>query len=199
MEKLLGAKYEWFTHGPTGLKVPRTTKYSVPQSLHDMIDLVTPTTAFYHNLSPNVHSNGAAAGNLVSPSSIRSSYNVDYNSTGSQLVGTTGFIGVGASHDDFAAFGKQFVPGLKDFKDVSVNGGENSGDGSQLEGNLDTQYAGGVGHPNPSEYLATAPTGSDDQSFNDALSALGSYLNSQENPPSVVSTSCKSNRRHGMG
>lgn len=194
MESLLGAKYEWFTHASSGLKVPRTTQFSVPRDLHSMIDVVTPTTAFYSSVGPREVNQGAlgagASSPLISPDKIRSLYNVDYNSTGSQLGATSGLIGVGASHSDFADFGRNFVPGLKDFKDQSVNGGQNSGS-SDLEGNLDTQYMGGVGYPNPSEYLSVAPTGSDAQHFNDALAAFGNYLNSASNPPSVASTSCK--------
>ncbi|CEJ94641.1 hypothetical protein VHEMI10160 [[Torrubiella] hemipterigena] len=193
MESLLAAKYELYQHATTGAKVPRTKQYSVPQNLHSVIDVVTPTTAFVSKIAPHIHENsakGAAAGGLTSPASIKSAYNVDYTPSGNgQLIASTGFIGIGASHQDYAAFGRQFVSGLKDFKDVGVNGGSNSGDGSQLEGNLDTQYMGGVGHPLQSEYLAVAPTGSDDKSFNDAMLALTSYLNTNANPPSVVSTS----------
>lgn len=50
MEKLLNTKYEMFTHSTQGLSVARTTKYSVPQSLHHIIDLITPTTAFYERI-----------------------------------------------------------------------------------------------------------------------------------------------------
>lgn len=191
MESLLGSKYEWFVHLETGEKVPRTKQFSVPQNLHDLIDVVTPTTVLYHNMGPSVHSSPLAAGaaGLTSPASIKSAYNVDYKGTGNTLVGTTGFLGVGASHQDYASFGSQFSPGLKDFKDVSVNGGSNNGDGSTLEGNLDTQYCGALASPNPSQYLANAPTGSDGTSFNDALLAFGNYLNSASAPPSAVSTS----------
>lgn len=156
---------------------------------------MTPTTAFYSSVIPYADAESGSSPafvNFTTPAWIRSTYNVDYNSTGSQTVATTGFLGIGANHTDFAAFGSQFVPGLKDFKDVSVNGGGNSGDGSQLEGNLDTQFAGGIAHPNPSEYWAAAPTGDDEPTFNDALFAFANYLNSHSNPPSAVSTSCMS-------
>lgn len=193
MESLLGAQYEWYTHSGTGLKVPRTTKFYVPEALHSMIDVVTPTTAFYSAIGGQTSNSvlgTAGSSPEISPDKIKSIYNVDYNSTGSQLGATSGLIGVGASHSDYASFGRKFVPGLKDFADQSVNNGHNSGSGD-LEGCLDTQYMGGVGHPNPSQYLATGPTGSDAKSFNDALSALGNYLNTAQNPPSVVSTSCE--------
>ncbi|KAM3544603.1 hypothetical protein ARSEF1564_002471 [Beauveria bassiana] len=191
MESLLGSKYEWFVHLETGEKVPRTKEFSVPQNLHSLIDVVTPTTVLYHNINPHTHDSGlsAAADSATSPASIKSAYNVDYKGTGNTLVASTGFLGVGASHADYLNFGRQFSPGLKDFKDVSVNGGSNSGDGSALEGNLDTQYIGALASPNPSEYLAHAPEGNDNDSFDDALTAFGNYLNSASNPPSAVSTS----------
>lgn len=202
LESLLDAKYEWFTHAKTGMKVPRTTKYSVPKALHSMIDMVTPTTAFYSSTAAHESEHEAAEqslssratcnGQTITPKCINSLYDVDYTSKGSQLVSTTGLLGTGASHPDYKQFGNSYVPGLKDFKDVSIAGGSNNGDGSTLEGNLDTQYMGGVSHPNPSEYLNTNPTGSDAKSFNDALSNIASYLTSTDNPPSVVSTSCKS-------
>ncbi|ATY60456.1 family S53 protease [Cordyceps militaris] len=191
METLLGSKYEWFVHLETGEKVPRTKEFSVPQNLHSLIDVVTPTTVLYHNINPHTHDSQLAAGaaGLTSPASIKSAYNVDYEGTGNTLVATTGFLGVGASHADYLSFGRQFSPGLADFQDVSVNGGRNSGDGSALEGNLDTQYCGALAAPNPSEYLAHAPEGSDNDSFNDAMTAFGNYLNAASNPPSAVSTS----------
>ncbi|KAJ6784771.1 hypothetical protein PWT90_05731 [Aphanocladium album] len=190
MESLLGSKYEWFVNVETGQKVPRTKEFSVPQNLHSLIDVVTPTTALYHNIQPHAAVEpAAAAAGLVSPASIRSSYNVDYKGTGNTLMATTGFLGIGASHSDFASFANQLQPGMKDFEDISVNGGSNSGDGSQIEGNLDTQYGGAMAYPNPSQYLAVSPEGGDVSSFDDAVLALGTYLNSASNPPSSVSTS----------
>lgn len=191
MESLLGTKYEWFTHAKTGDKVPRTKAFFVPQNLHSIIDVVTPTTVLYHNIAPELQAQqfSSAATDLTSPAFIRQKYNVDYKGKGSQTVGTTGLLGIGASHPDYAAFNRQFAPGTADFKDVSVNGGSNDGDGSKLEGNLDTQYMGSLSSPNPSQYLSLAPTGSDLTSFDDALVAFGNYLNANSNPPTSVSTS----------
>lgn len=192
MESLLNAKYQWFVNSESGAKIPGTTEFSIPQNLHSIIDVVTPTTALFDTIRPSVAHNNrarAAAGATVTPNYIKSTYNVDYNATGNSLVASTGFINIGASHSDFSTFGQKYVPGLKDFKDVSVNGGNNNGDGSTLEGNLDTQYIGGVASPLQSEYLAVGPAGSDANSFNDALLALANYLNNNSNPPSVVSTS----------
>lgn len=198
MEALLDAKYEWFTHVDTGLKIPRTKGYSVPKNLHALIDVITPTTALYHNLSPHTDETGALAkrdNTFATPDFIRKTYNVDYNSTGSQTIATTGFQNIGASHSDYASFSQQYSPNLADFTDISVNGGSNSGDGSAGEGNLDTQYAGALASPNPSQFLAVGP-----YEFQDALVAFSQYLNSASNPPSAVSSSCKYKAlSHGAG
>lgn len=194
MEKLLDAKYDWFTHAKTGDKIPRTMAYSVPQGLHEAIDMIAPTTTFYTKIQPHVSNPAAnrrrsAAATQYPPSKIKSLYNVDYTPVGSGLTATTGFLGVGANHDDYNQFTSQYSSGAPDFQDVSVNNGSNSGDGSQLEGNLDTQYMGGLSNPLQSQYLSAAPTGSDDQSFNDAMLGLTNYLQTTSTPPSVVSTS----------
>ncbi|CEJ87169.1 hypothetical protein VHEMI04326 [[Torrubiella] hemipterigena] len=187
LESLLDAKYEMYTHSETGHKAPRTTAFSIPERLHSVIDVVTPTTTFYNSIRPYVHNSVAASSNT--PAAIKSQYNVDYTPVGSSLVATTGFLDVGANHDDFNNFVASYSSGAPDFLDVGVNGGQNSGDGSQLEGNLDTQYMGGLANPLQSEYLAHAPTGADQTSFNDAMLALTNYLQTTDKAPTVVSTS----------
>ena len=199
VETLLDAKYESFFLESEQRAIPRTTKYSIPLLLHPIIDMITPTTAFYRNIAPHVAPQPKAssvqrraptcASNAITPSCINSIYNVDYKSTGSQLVASTEFIEVAASHSDYEIFGQDYVPGLKDFKDVSVSGGSNPGSGNEntlLEGNLDTQYIGGLAYPNPSEYLSVGPTGND---FTDEIANFASYLTSTSTPPSSVSTS----------
>ncbi|KZZ97739.1 family S53 protease-like protein [Beauveria brongniartii RCEF 3172] len=191
MESLLDAKYEWFTHASTGLRLPRTKQFSVPENLHSVIDVITPTTALYHNMGPEKSNKGAHSKrqtdtDLTTPAYIRSAYNVDYNSKGSQTIATSAFQSVGASHSDFAAFAQQYQPGLADFTDISVNGATNDGQaGEEPEGNLDTQYAGAMASPNPSQFLSCGPA----NPFEDGLLAFSQYLNSASSPPSTVSTS----------
>ncbi|KAJ3493921.1 hypothetical protein NLG97_g4417 [Lecanicillium saksenae] len=188
MESLLNAKYEWYTHVTSGAKLPRTQQYSIPKNLHGMIDVVTPTTALYHNLAPHeANTDGLtkrAGGATATPDFIRQQYNVDYKSTGSQTIAVTSFQNVGASHSDYSSFSQKYNRGLKDFRDIGVNGGSNNGDGSEAEGNLDTQYASALAAPNPAEYLAVGP-----YDFGDGILAFSQYLNSASNPPSVVSSS----------
>lgn len=151
MEKLLGAEYEWFSHSGRAA-IPRTMKYSIPEHLHAVVDMVTPTTAFYAPQTPGIseshssQSQGIASpaasntcSNGVTPDCLKKNYNVDYNSTGSVTVASTLMLGLGANHNDYAQFARTYVPGLKDFKDISVQGGTNTRSTNQdtiLEGNL---------------------------------------------------------------
>lgn len=199
MEKLLSTEYHWYSQPGADIKegIPRTTQYSVPKSLRDIIGMITPTTAFYNPMKPvGEQGNGTLIKrttcntNEITPSCINSLYDVDYTSKGSALVASTLLIGLGASHSDYAMFGKEYIPGLQDFKDVSVAGGSNPGSGDEndiLEGNLDTQYIGGVSYPNPSQLLAVDPESN--SGFSDEIANLASYLTSAENPPTAISTS----------
>lgn len=197
MESLLSTKYQTFLHQTENRAVPRTMQYSVPESLHGMIDMITPTTAFYSKIAPGVSApenepiskRATCNTNVVTPSCIRSLYNVDYTSKGQATVATTEFIQIAASHDDFEQFGQAYQSGLQDFTDVSVSGGSNPGSGDEnalLEGNLDTQFAGALSSPNPSQYLAIGPSGND---FTDEIANFASYLTTTSSPPSSVSTS----------
>lgn len=150
LETLLNTKYEAYHHKATGQVAARTLKYSVPKSLHGMIDMITPTTAFYSSIAPSlvedhVPSNSSLAeratcdGTTITPACINSLYNVDYTSKGTKIAASTLLINVAASHSDFKQFASQYAPSAKDFTDVSVAGGTNPGQGDQntlLEGNL---------------------------------------------------------------
>lgn len=107
-------------------------------------------------------------------------------------VGTTKFLNVGADHNDYSSFSSQYVDGgiKNDFADISIGGGTNPGAGGDLiEGNLDTQTAGGLANPNENDFIACGPDGSNDDAFNDGLANLASYLTSDSSAPSAVSTS----------
>lgn len=201
MEKLLGTEYEWFVpkDGRVGQGIPRTKSYSVPKELHDMIGMITPTTAFYNPTKPMAEkatkadskvSKRACDGTNITPDCLKQVYNVDYSASGNSLVAATLLIGLAASHSDFATFGRDYVSGLQDFRDVSISNGNNPGSGSNddlTEGNLDTQYIGGLASPNPSQLLAVGPE--TNQGFADEIANLASYLTSTNNPPTAVSTS----------
>ena len=201
MEKLLGTEYEWFVpkDGRVSQGIPRTKNYSVPKDLHGMIGMITPTTAFYNPTKPMAEKAQKAEtkvskrdcdGTNITPDCIKQIYNVDYNANGNSLAAATLLIGLAASHNDFATFGQDYVSGLQDFDDISISNGNNPGSGSiddLTEGNLDTQYIGGLAYPNPSQLLAVGPE--TNQGFADEIANLASYLTSTNNPPTAVSTS----------
>ena len=205
MESLLGAKYELFHHATDGT-VPRTLKYSVPKHLHSVIDMVTPTTAFYNKVSPSIDEDKALVARntqavcdttKLTTTCLKQLYNVDYTPKGNALVATTQFLTQQASHDDYKSFNTQFGnPSAADFQDISVSGGKNSGTASDpnnlIEANLDTQWAGGLASPNPSQFLACSQ-GSAPSSFQDDFSNFASYLTSTNSPPTSVSTSYAGN------
>lgn len=158
METLLDTKYQLFGHSTLKNPIPATTRYSIPKGLHDIIDLITPTTAFYTSMGPTVQgevnkrevteeygsldSRATCDTNAITPTCINSLYNVDYKSKGGVTAGSSLFIALAASHDDYSNFIQQYSPGAQDFQDVSIAGGSNAGSGDQntlLEGNLDTQ------------------------------------------------------------
>lgn len=193
-------------NSPICRRVTDHEQYSVPLALHGIIDLITPTTAFYRNLVPAKSATSTAQrkrnerratcdGSSITPSCIYSLYNVTYTSKGSQTVATTELIEVGAVHSDYSQFARSYAIGgtLKDFTDVSVAGGSNPGTNAAegtLEGNLDTQYMGGVARTfKTNQYLDLGPSGTSGEDFADELANLASYLTSTSNPPSVVSTS----------
>nr|POE46177.1 tripeptidyl-peptidase sed2 [Quercus suber] len=203
MNDLLDAKYESFWHSIDDRTIPRTRQYSVPASLHDVIDMITPTTAFYSRVAPGVDADPASTkatanakrqacdtSSLV-PSCLKTLYNVDYTSGGNALIATADLIGIAASHSDYAAFGSAYVPGLTDFTDVSVSGGSNPGSGDEntlLEGNLDTQWSGGLAFPSPNQFIAPGPSGAGG-SFGDEIANLAAYLTTADIAPSSISTS----------
>ncbi|OAQ65203.1 family S53 protease-like protein [Pochonia chlamydosporia 170] len=203
-EKMLNSKYEMYTNGATGQSMARTTQYSIPKALHDHVDTIQPTTSFHRHMGAQVDKNfksdsgktkrqSGCNSQHITPSCIRSYYNVDYTAKGKASLAVTGFIEYSASHNDAAQYLSQYQPAAKgtNFKDVSIAGFTNNPNDATLEGNLDTQIALSVGYPNPVSYLAVGPvTGNPNtEPFGDELVNFGNYLNSASSPPTSVSTS----------
>ncbi|UNI22942.1 Tripeptidyl-peptidase I [Purpureocillium takamizusanense] len=200
-EGMLDSKFSLYHDSVSGKSAPRTTEYSIPLLLHDHIDTIQPTTAFHRAMGPQVAQNqsdtamhkrqsGCDPNNIV-PSCIQSHYNVDYSGKGRASLAVTGFIGLSASHSDAASFLSSYDSAASgsDFKDGSIGGASNVPSNPDLEGNLDTQIALSIGHPNPVTYYAVGPNNDPDNQFTDELINFGTYLNSASNPPTAVSTS----------
>jgi tripeptidyl-peptidase-1 len=99
----------------SGMQVPRTNNYSVPVGLHEHIDTIQPTTAFYGKIAPkkgdpkrkqqqSVKRAANCDPNNIIPACLQSYYNVDYTSSGKSTMAVTGFVGLYASHNDLDQF-----------------------------------------------------------------------------------------------
>lgn len=201
-ESMLNTKYGLFKDYDNKI-VPGTLEYSLPAGLHSHIDTIHPTNAF-HSSSTTAHSGpakiGRRAANYNGPSSctdgvgaqcIADAYNVDYTGSGNSTLAVTGMIGLSASHDDAASYLRQFFPKGQGqyFSEVTI-GGANPNDPSNpdLEGDLDTQTALSVGYPAPVSYVVVGPNDAN-SAFGDELYNLGTWMNSVDSPPQVVSSS----------
>ncbi|EIW76307.1 tripeptidyl peptidase A [Coniophora puteana RWD-64-598 SS2] len=156
-EEMLGTTYHIYEHSASGDSIVRTTSYSLPEVLHDHIDLVQPTTMFarfkpmksslhWSTLTPASPSTSTGtitgpAGNQVDASCnetvtvtcLKQLYNsVDYNTTATNgnQIGLTGYLGQYANYDDLEQFYELEVPDAygSNFTFVSVNGGQNDQD-----------------------------------------------------------------------
>ena len=206
MESLLDTKYEMFHNKRYDTMIPRTSKFSVPKSLHGIIDLITPTTAFYQKMSAEIddadtliarNTNTVCDTTALTPGCVKQLYNVDHTPSNGIVSASTKFLSIQASHSDFKSFASQFVQGpVPDFQDVSVGGGKNYDNSTSLntlrEGNLDSQWAGGLNAPNPSQFLACSEGTASDH-FKDEFTNLVTYLTTSDSPPSTVSTSYAGN------
>lgn len=200
-ESMLNTKYGLFKKNDK--VVPGTLEYSLPAALHGHIDTIQPTNAF-HASSASAHSGSAKLGrrsaNYNGPSSctkgvgaqcITDAYNVDYVGTGNTTLAVTGMINYSASHDDAASYLSQFFPKGQgtDFAEVAIGGASpNDPSNPTLEGDLDTQTALSVGYPAPVTYVSVGPNDAN-AAFGDELYNLGTWMNSADSPPPVVSSS----------
>ncbi|KAJ6787265.1 hypothetical protein PWT90_05858 [Aphanocladium album] len=193
-ERMLSAEYSVYKETARGSSLIRTPKYSIPKLLQDHIDTIQPTTAFMQQdvLDSNegvsdsaVSSFTGDCASLAAPPCVRDFYHVDYHGNGSSSVAVTEFGARSASETDLAQFLREYDPNTKaaDFKIISVGGGNNTAPVS-VEPALDTQLAASYAAPNPAYLLAVGPS-----SFTDALTNLATFLNSEDQPPSTVSTS----------
>ena len=170
--KLLDATFAWYSDGST--QKLRTTKYSVPNRLQGVVDLVSPTTYFGHThekpMAPHhpvpsheVHKAADHKGGQVSeickkvitPECIRELYQVgDYTpdpKSGSR-IGYGNFLNQSSSESDLAQFEKIFGLPQEGFDVTLLNGGvndQNPATEKDVEANLDLQTIVGLTHPLP--------------------------------------------------
>ncbi|KAG2128980.1 peptidase S8/S53 domain-containing protein [Suillus clintonianus] len=155
-EEMLDTTYHVYKHAETGENIVRTTSYSLPEILHDHVDLIQPTTMFArfkaftstlhrtNKVQPAVLSTSSGtitgpAGNpvdasctdTITVSCLRQLYNaVDYksNATNGNKMGLTGYLGQYVNNLDLQQFYQQENPSAygSNYTFISVNGGLNN-------------------------------------------------------------------------
>ncbi|KAI0797009.1 tripeptidyl peptidase A [Abortiporus biennis] len=155
-EEMMDTKYHVWTNSKDGNTIVRTTSYSLPESLHDHIELVQPTTLFStlrtmkttfridKDVPEVVNANAppiqvpSASGGLVDASCnttititcLKQLYNaVGFTPTGkNNQIGITGYLGENANIADLQAFFADQVPAAvgSNFTFISVAGGINN-------------------------------------------------------------------------
>ncbi|KAF2142316.1 uncharacterized protein K452DRAFT_17057 [Aplosporella prunicola CBS 121167] len=173
MNKLLDTTFKFYDFG--GTRKLRTTKYSVPDEVHDHIDLIWPTTFFGQTRGHgSINGHGTAkgldkipnleqmAGNATldvvcataTPECLKMLYNIgNYTadaSSGSR-IGFGNFLNESASYRDLELFQDAFkIPG-QNFSVELINGGVNDQEPGENHGeaNMDVQTINGVSHPLP--------------------------------------------------
>ncbi|KAG6861867.1 hypothetical protein C0995_011164 [Termitomyces sp. Mi166 len=214
IEKMLDAKYYIWEHDD-GNTIVRTTSYSLPEHLHDHIDVIQPTTMFaqlkrmkstivwsddaeavtsVQNLAPIVNS--------VTGVSVDASCNTTITITClQQLYNAVGLnaSAPGNSIADLKSFYAEQNPAAVNstFEVVSVNGGLNNQTLSEAgaEANLDVQFAFGLAFPIPATFYTTGgrppfiPDVGTPNNTNEPYLDWLEYVLSHPSPPLAISTS----------
>ncbi|KAJ7098751.1 subtilisin-like protein [Mycena belliarum] len=216
-ERILGANYYLWQH-TSGDVLVRAASYSLPQYLHNTIELIQPTTMFARGkgMAPilypedsdptplvKLHSKpSSSCASRITLSCIKHLYNaVGYKprATHKNAIGITGFLEEYANRRDLTSFYRQQLPAAvhSTFKSVSVYGGRNSQNLSAAgeEANLDTQFAFGIAYPTPGTFWSVAgspPFDPDDRTpvnTNEPYLDWLDYILNSKNIPQTISTS----------
>ncbi|KAG1734983.1 peptidase S8/S53 domain-containing protein [Suillus lakei] len=190
-EKMLTTAYHVYKHAQTGESVIRTMSYSLPEMLHDHIDLIQPTTmfarfkAFKSTLHWTDHVRPAVSspsGSTITGPAGNQLYNaVDYNTsaTNGNALGITGYLNESTNNVDLQQFYQLQNPSAygSNYSSVSINGGNNNQSyaAAGLEANLDTQFGFGLTWPTPGTFYSTGgePLFDSDLLTGDGMAALG--------------------------
>ncbi len=159
--KLLDTQFNYYdSEGVTKL---RTTQYSVPDSLSQYIDLISPTTFFGKTKAqaPTIAAGNqiaarqvdASCDTLITPQCLKQLYNINYTpdpKSGSRIAFGS-FLNQSARTQDLQQFETTYKIPQQGFSVELINGGTNdqSISNNHGEANLDIQYIIGVSHPLP--------------------------------------------------
>ncbi|KAF5359013.1 hypothetical protein D9758_004874 [Tetrapyrgos nigripes] len=184
-ESMLDTTYHVWKHSD-GDYLVRTTSYSLPEHLHEHVDLIQPTTMFarWKGMKSTIYypdnkveektlghtASKGSANAQVDPSCnttitidcLKQLYNIDYTPQvpKKNSIGITGYLEEFANIEDLQSFYAEQLPEAvgTSFKFVSVNGGINDQNLSAagIEANLDVQFAYGLSFPTPGTFWSTA-------------------------------------------
>lgn len=214
-KKLLDADYSVYHEPTTGRQVIRTTKYSLPRSVHDAVAMVQPTTMFSDL--------GITSRNMVKPSTkyrpakiirragsscdndgtttdcLRENYNINgYTPSGGKTqLGVTGFLEEVPDSGDLSTFLKKYdpkIPSNTTMKIVPIKDGPTTA-GGEGEANLDSQITVPVTYPIENVFYSTGgrppfnPIGGDDENTNEPYLDWLQYTIGLDNPAQTYSIS----------
>ncbi|EIW73981.1 subtilisin-like protein [Coniophora puteana RWD-64-598 SS2] len=180
-ESMFDTDLHLYKHAESGDSLIRTLEYSLPEILHDHIDLVHPLTmhapsprtdmkkrsvnAAHERRSLNlINSRANSTGSIdpsceyqITPSCLRQLYNIgNYTPSASNgnAIAVTGFTDEWANLVDWDNFLQAQVPSAvgSNFSVVSITGGTNNQTDPGAEANLDVQYAFGLTRPMPATF-----------------------------------------------
>ncbi|ROW16526.1 hypothetical protein VPNG_02832 [Cytospora leucostoma] len=162
-ESLFDAEYGYYNYKNGSERALRTTAYSIPECITDVVDFVWPTTQFLASALPaeqkskrmntrQAGSDGVDCSTDSCPSYLKTKYNITYTppdkASGSKLA-LAGFLEDHPDHEDFKTFLKSY--GLSNatsyqnytFTVESINGGDTTDTpaAGSVESMLDTEYS----------------------------------------------------------
>ncbi|KAK0214443.1 family S53 protease-like protein [Armillaria fumosa] len=205
---LLSAKYENFVHIDTGELVIRTLAASIPSDLTDFIEVVHPTTSFARlasgpkpvisipltsNLTEEANPAPSSCNDMVTPACLQALYSIPatHATQSSNKLAVSGFLDQFAQTADLRTFLHALRPDMSStttFTTQTLDGGQNpqSVNDAGIEANLDIQYTIGVATGVPTVFISV---GDDSTDGVDGFLDIINFLNSQPNPPQVLTTS----------
>lgn len=212
-EEMLDTSYGVYHDVARARYTVRTTKYSVPEYVHEHISMIHPTTLFtdfskgsakkmmattkISSISPSSSGNSACSGGHSEPACIRENYNINgYIPTNKTTIGILGFLGDDPDKDDLSLFLQRFTNFPKDssYTVFSINGGVNVNTGTN-EANLDVQTIKGLTHPINTIYYSTAnsppfiPDEGTPKNTNEPYLDWLQFMSGLNTPPQTISIS----------
>ncbi|KAL9085329.1 MAG: hypothetical protein Q9165_007620 [Trypethelium subeluteriae] len=156
-EKMMHTKFGIYRNEDAQVDKIRTLQYSVPEQVHQYIDMIQPTTRFGQPTPQRstlrkvaltaVEKDDVSCDENITPQCLRDLYNATSTPQGpasGNILGFGGFLEQYARYNDFQQFASEYAPSLsgKNFTYVLVNGGIDgqTSQNDSTEANLDVQY-----------------------------------------------------------